>query len=106
MLAKFYILHSVVQQAEHHVIPDKVRDIGYDAQIFLKSTFPWNMISPTIQTLCSHYGELLARTNRFPVAMYSEQASEGCNKLVRNDKSGGLCRARQMSQGCLHDTSL
>ena len=97
LLSKFNIYCTVVQQVDHKVDPEKVRNLGSDLMIFHKEAFPWAMISPSVHTMCAHYWELYHMNDGSPIAAYSEQSGEHWNKHIRNTKSGAGCRARQSS---------
>jgi hypothetical protein len=53
LLSKFNVLCTVVQQVEHNVDPERVRDLGYELMVFHKEAFPWAMISPSVQIIWS-----------------------------------------------------
>ncbi len=82
---------------KNKINPEKLRVIGYNLQIFLKTNFPWAAIKPTDHTMASHYWQLVQLNNGNPISVYSEQGSEAMNKAIRAIKSGTSCRARQMN---------
>lgn len=97
LLSKFNVMCSVVQQVYHEGYPERIKEVGYDLMIFHKQVFPWAMIPPSEHSMCAHFWELFSLTNGKPIAVYSEQGSEACNKYIRNYKSGSSSKARQMN---------
>ena len=67
LLSKFNVLIKVVQQVQHKVNPNKLRELGYDLMIYMKTKFPFVMIFPLVHVLCAHYWELFVMTNGAPI---------------------------------------
>ena len=94
---KINIFCTVVQQVTHQVDPEKVKELGLDLQLFIKHSFPWAAIIPSVHVMASHYWELIEINGKKPIGVYSEQGSEAMNKFIRAYKSGVSCRARQIN---------
>ena len=99
LLSKYNIMLSLTQQVNSSktVDPLKVKEVGYDLMIFLRQSFDWAMITPSVHQMCAHSWELFVVTEGKPIAKFSEQSGESWNKFIRAYKSGAACKARQMS---------
>ena len=99
LLSKLNVFFSVTQQVSDDLVdPMKVKELGYNIQLFYKECWPWAIITNTFHQACSHYWELFVLTEGRSIARYSEQGSESYNKYIRYYKSGPGCKARQSSQ--------
>ena len=55
-----------------------------DTYLLILDSFPWANISPTLHKVLAHSEELLREMNAgHGLKCFSEEGSEGCNKLIR-----------------------
>ena len=80
----------------YHLNIEKFHEYCYDTLLLIVQLYSWYAIPPTVHKLLVH-GAQVADRLELPIGMYSEEAQESQNKIIRNSRLSHTCKISRLN---------